>query len=306
MRMRDGHHILRWLAPALAAAAVLILAIILFATGILSGPHGAAPTRSTQANQSGAACAAKFSVAPTSGAAGSPFTVRGSAWPAGSSVGVYLVDPSHRLRPVTLQVLKVASDGAWTAKVSVPGVVAFHAVGDETTGSGAPQTINQTVAPGSYLIYAAAGDSPTFSTTAVCPIKFAVLAASGSSAAALPPVDTSLAQASSAATSVSRAADWSAWAPWMGGALFVLLFLTLCGGLVLLRMRREVIFRNTPRIALAVVALAVATCMMLVTIPPQARASNQALLAGALTTSTLYSDDFESDAIGSFPAGWNV
>ncbi|HEY7849971.1 MAG TPA: hypothetical protein VIC27_07895, partial [Ktedonobacterales bacterium] len=308
MGMRGNRHILRWLAPSLAACAVLMLGVFLVAAGILPGNRATAMHNTASAS----ACTSKFSVSPTSGTVGTRFTAQGSAWPAGKSVGVYLVDPSHRLRPITLQLLTVPQSGVWNAHLTVPGAITFRAVGDETTaGGGAPQTINQTVSPGSYLVYAAAGDAHSFDTASVCPVKFAVLSSSGS--AMTSPSDTTTSALHTATPTQSHASLWNAWAAWLGGGAFATLLLLMCAALALFRARilafarrhRRALAGKGRRISLAVAALSLALFMILATLPPEAHAGGLQATS-AMTTSTLYSDDFEGDAIGAFPVGWSI
>src|SRR5579859_6544995 len=170
MRVR-GAYAPVWLAALLAAVTSLVFGVFLIAGGISSGSHAASPQKVSALP----ACSNKFSVSPASGVAGGRVTIQGSAWPAGKSLGVYLVDPAHHLRPAILQQLKIPVNGAWHTSVTVPGKISFHAVGDETTGSGAPQTISQSVPPGAYLIYATAGDAPSFTATSVCPVRFTIV-----------------------------------------------------------------------------------------------------------------------------------
>ena len=237
MRLR-GRHAPMWLAALLAAATSLVFGVFLIAGGISSGTHSALPQKASDSPT----CSSKFSVSPASGVVGGRVTIQGSAWPAGKSLGVYLVDPTHHLRPAILQQLKIPLTGVWHTNVTIPGMIAFHAVGDETTGSGAPQTFSQAVPPGSYLIYVTAGDAPSFTTTSVCPVTFTIVSSSAgaSSQASIP----SAGGASSSASRINTLAIPNTttsepslglgivWASWLGGGIFVTLLLVFIALLV--------------------------------------------------------------------------
>ncbi|HEX8966816.1 MAG TPA: carboxypeptidase-like regulatory domain-containing protein, partial [Chloroflexota bacterium] len=302
-----GRRISGKLMAALAALALLVFASIVALSGSLTGIHGLGAHQAAAAP----ACASKFSVSPAAASAGSQITIQGSAWPAGKSLGVYLVDPTHKLRPTTLQLLTIPQSGAWKTTVTAPGSVTFHAVGDETTGNGAPQTFNQVFAPGRYLIYASAGDAASFNAKTVCPVQFTLIAASSAanSNASLPSSGGFAASAASLDASRSAAAPSSSDStmPVLGGGLFLALLIALFYTLTRGRGRATRMSLGGRRKPFAVISGALGLLLIATSfVPLTGLVTGLGTAHAAAAGTTLYSDDFEADTLGALPAGWTV
>ncbi|MGH2516335.1 MAG: hypothetical protein ACRDHP_11835, partial [Ktedonobacterales bacterium] len=146
-----------------------VLVVLLVATVVVGIVANRTPTGATNVAK-GANCASSFVAAPSSGPVGTAVTISGNGWPASHEVGIYFVDSAHRLRPENVSRFQTSGNGSWSTTITIPAVVSFNAVGDNTTsktGTSATQTFSQPVGAGNYLIYAAASNAPTFSVTAV-------------------------------------------------------------------------------------------------------------------------------------------
>jgi hypothetical protein len=274
---RPRNILLRGVVPAVGAAIALIVAVMLMLNAGHQTTGAGVPVAHAQS------CATGFSVTPASGPVGSVVTLSGSGWPAGHVVGIYFVDSGRHLRPVNLSRFGVPASGSWSTTVTIPATSVFHAVGDETTSSSAAtQTISQPVGAGSYLLYAAASNSVAYSISAICPVKFTV---------------------TSASAAVSGAASGSLPFGGLAGLLSLLALLTLAGSAFALRRRgpKQVLKRVVP-LGLAVLAIVGVSNLLAFAPTPGAASVAHAAAAGTV----LYSDDFESDTIGSVPAGWTI
>ena len=256
------------------------LAVIVAIFTLVMMVEGAAANTATSQQSSqpdgSKGCTSKFSVSPSAGPIGTRLTISGNRWPAEQQVGIYFVDAARHLHPFNLGAPGVLNNGAWNLSIAVPSTVTYTPVGDESTGA----PITQNVTPGNYLIYATTGDPNGFSIDQVCPAKFSVTNG---------PVSTGAADNTSGGSFL-----------WVDIGLGVLVFVLLAI-VVAFAMRR----RNQRRAAtILAVALVLLVGGILLTISAINVNQARATAARPFVGSTLLSDDFESDTIGSVPAGW--
>jgi hypothetical protein len=267
-----------WGVRAALAAAVAIFTLLMMVEGAAANGSITQPQQSSAPNaQRG--CASRFSVSPTAGPIGTKITISGSRWPADQQVGIYFVDSARQLHPYNLGAPGVLKDGSWRLTIAIPSTVTFTPQGDE--GTGAPVT--QNVTTGNYLIYAATGDPSGFNIDQVCPAKFAV---------------TNGPLAAGNGTSPASQGGSMVWVS-IGLGLLALLLLAIVTIFAVRRWNR----RKAGTIT-AAVALVLVVGGMLVAI--SAFSAHPASATSAISASgiVLYSDDFESDTIGSVPVGW--
>lgn len=259
-----------------------LLVAIALVTALALGSTGGAPKASNSGQTARANCGTQFSVTPASAAVGSTVTLSGSNWPASKTVGVFLVDAARTLRPFTLATSTVQQNGRWTVTTAIPASVTINLVGDEGTGS-APQTSAQeAVSAGKYLIYAASGDSKGYSISGVCPVNFTVLKG-----------------APKTASSSSHSSGFGS----IAAPLAVVLSLLMLALLIALRRKWFAEFAGW-KLAGSFVMVALLAAILV----PLLSSSATPVRAGFASTpgATLYSDDFESDQLGTVPVGWTI
>ena len=261
----------------LAVCGGLLVAIAL-ATALTLGAGPESQQGSTSAQTLRASCGTRFSVSPASTSVGSNITISGSNWPQNQPVGVFFVDAARTLRPFTLATSTVQQNGTWTVTTAIPGSITFNLVGDESKGSAPQSTVKETISAGHYLIYAASGDTKSYNIKGVCPVNFTVLGTT------------------SATSSSSGLGDISA----PLAVVFSLLMLAL---LIALRRKWFAHFAGW-KLAGSMLMVALTATMMI----PLLSSSSVPAHAGFMTTpgTVLFSDDFESDTVGSVPNGWTV
>ena len=266
------------------AMALAVFTLFMMTQGTIAKGAGAnQPQQTTQpVRQNG--CQSSFTVSPGAGPIGTKLTISGSRWPTGEQVGVYFVDSARQLHPFNLGSPQVLSNGSWKMTIAVPATVIFSPVGDE--GTGAPVT--QKVTTGNYLIYAATGDPNGFSINQVCPAKFTITAGpvAGSDAASTPSNGTNL------------------WVDIGLGAL-ILALLAIVAVIIIRRWYRRWDRRKIGA-GLAAIALVITVSGVLLTASALSARSVSASPAVPAVGTVLYSDDFESDTVGSLPAGWTI
>jgi hypothetical protein len=138
----------RWRALALVAgAALLVAAVVLLARAVTGGSAGPSRVAVT--------CGAStMSLSPAAGPVGTLITIEGAHWPAGTQVGIYLVDAARHKRPVELAQPGVLADGQWTLSTYLPASLPYAS----PVGASGPATF--TLVPGGYVLYV---DHPTTS-----------------------------------------------------------------------------------------------------------------------------------------------
>lgn len=279
--MSRSHRGSGWGGSASLAIIFALLSLLVMTQGAAAkGASAASPQQNNQSNtQQG--CTSKFSVSPGIGPVGTKITISGAHWPANQQVGIYFVDAARQLHPFNLGAPGVLSDGSWRLTIAIPATVTYTPEGDE--GTGAPVT--QNIKTGSYLIYAATGDPSGFSISQVCPDKLTVTAGPVSSGD------------SSTTSNTTSSYLWVT----IGLGTLVLILLAIVAVIALRRWNRRKASTIIIAIALVVGIGGVLAAASTFSAHPVV-ASSSVSSAGTV----LFSDDFESDTVGTLPTGWTV
>ena len=263
----------------------LALALVVAALSLLT-MSGVAAAKAAPALQSAAGgasshpqhCVSAFTVSPSAGPIGTQLTITGARWPVGQQVGVFFVDQARTLHPFNLGAPGVLRNGSWALKISVPSTVTFT----PQSGDEGP-ALTQKVNTGAYFIYASAGSSaPGFGIDQICPVKFTI------TKGPVAGIGSSHAGASAVLTTLS----------------ILLLGLALLGAAIVIAVRR---FDREKARGIAVASIIALTILCIpaiigVATAQPAHATTRMPASGPV----LFSDDFESDTVGSLPAGWTV
>jgi hypothetical protein len=266
----------RWgIRTSIAVLFALFSLLVMTQGAAAKSTDAASPQQSDQPNVQ-QSCTAKFTASPSAGPPGTKLTISGTHWPAHEQVGIYLVDAARHLHPFNIGSPGVLRDGSWRLTIAVPTTVTYTPEGDE--GTGAPVT--QNVTAGSYLIYAASGDPNGFSINQICPAKFTVTNG--------PVASTD----GSTLTSPSFL--------WVDIGLGVLMLVLLA---IVIFMALRHWNRRKASTIIGVITLAALVVGILAT---ASAFSAHSVGASPSAGTVLFSDDFESDTIGSLPTGWTV
>ncbi len=278
--MNRNHPGAGWTVRASLAMALAVFTLFMMTQGIAAKGAGASQPQQSIQSSGSQSHAGSFTVSPNAGPIGTKLTIKGAHWPTGEQVGIYFVDSARQLHPFNLGSPQVLSDGSWQLTIAVPATVIFAPVGDE--GTGAPVT--QKVTTGNYLIYAATGDPNGFSIDQVSPDKFTITAG---------PV----ASTDAAATPSNGVILWVD----IGLGALILALLAVVAVLAKRRWNRRKVGG-----AAAIIALVVVVSGALLTVSTFSAHSVNASPAVPAAGAVLYSDNFDSDTVGSLPAGWTI